>query len=76
MVHHYHFENKFKFAYFEIGSGHVDRFRRNGLLKANAKAYATHISHEGYMEHDELEEYAEVHGYRVAFDGLALSFSV
>ena len=56
--------------------GHVDRFRRNGLLKDNAKAYATHISHEGYMEHDELDEYAEAHGYRVAFDGLALSFSV
>jgi len=54
--------------------GHVDRFRRSGLLKDNAKAYATHISHEGYIEHDELDEYAEEHGYRVAFDGLTLSF--
>ena len=56
--------------------GHVDRFRRIGLLKDTAKAYATHISHEGYMEHDELDEFAEAHGYRVAFDGLALSFNV
>ena len=54
--------------------GHVNRFRRSGLLKDNAKAYATHISHEGYLEHDELDEYAAAHGYRVAFDGLSLSF--
>ena len=31
--------------------GHVDRFRRSGLLKDNAEAYATHISHEGCLEH-------------------------
>ncbi len=54
--------------------GHVDRFRRSGLLKGNAQAYATHISHEGYLEHDELDAYAEAHGYRVAFDGLSLTF--
>ena len=54
--------------------GHVNRFRRNGLLKDNATAYATHISHEGCLEHDELDEYAAAHGYRVAFDGLSLSF--
>lgn len=54
--------------------GHVDRFRRSGLLKDNAAAYATHISHEGCLEHDELDEYAAAHGYRIAFDGLSLSF--
>ena len=53
--------------------GHVDRFRRSGLLKDNARVYATHISHEGYLEHDELDAFAAENGYRVAFDGLSLT---
>ena len=53
--------------------GHVDRFRRSGLLKDNARVYATHLSHEGYLEHDELDRYAADQGYRIAFDGLALT---
>ena len=53
--------------------GHVDRFRRTGLLKDNGLAYATHISHEGYLEHDELDRYATANGYRIAFDGLSLT---
>lgn len=52
---------------------HVDRFRRSGLLKDNARVYATHISHEGYLEHEELDAYAAANGYRVAFDGLSLT---
>ncbi len=51
---------------------HADRFREGGLLKDNGIVYATHISHEGNLEHDELDEYAGKHGYRVAFDGLRL----
>ena len=51
---------------------HVDRFRDSGLLKEDGTVYATHISHEGNAEHDELDEYAGRHGYRVAFDGLRL----
>ena len=51
---------------------HADRFREVGLLKDNGIVYATHISHEGNLEHDELDEYAGKHGYRVAFDGLRL----
>ncbi len=51
---------------------HVDRFRESGLLKENGSVYATHLSHEGNLEHDELDEYAMEHGYRVAYDGLAL----
>ena len=51
---------------------HADRFRESGLLKDNGIVYATHISHEGNLEHDELDEYADRHGYRVAFDGLRL----
>lgn len=51
---------------------HANRFRESGLLKDNGIVYATHISHEGNLEHGELDEYAEKHGYRVAFDGLKL----
>ena len=47
---------------------HADRFREGGLLKDNGIVYATHISHEGNLEHDELDEYAGKHGYRVAFE--------
>ena len=53
--------------------GHVARFRQSGLLKDRAQAYATHISHEGYLEHDELDRYAASNGYRIAFDGLSLT---
>ena len=51
---------------------HANRFREVGLLKDNGMVYATHISHEGNLEHDELDDYAMKHGYRVAFDGLRL----
>ncbi|MCY3713428.1 MAG: MBL fold metallo-hydrolase [Gemmatimonadetes bacterium] len=54
---------------------HADRFRENGLLKDGGVVYATHLSHEGNLEHDELDEYAREHGYRVAFDGLRLELS-
>ena len=48
---------------------HVDRFHQSALLKENARVYATHLSHEGCLEHHELDEYAQKHGYRMAFDG-------
>ena len=51
---------------------HANRFRENGLLKDNGVVYATHLSHEGSLEHDKLDEYASKHGYRVAYDGLRL----
>ena len=51
---------------------HADRFREDGLLKDGGVVYATHLSHEGNREHDELDEYANEHGYRVAYDGLRL----
>ena len=53
-------------------AAHADRFREYGLLKDNGVVYATHLSHEGNLEHDELDEYASEHGYRVAYDGLRL----
>lgn len=53
-------------------AAHADRFREGGLLKDNGVVYATHLSHEGNREHDELDKYASEHGYRVAYDGLRL----
>ena len=53
-------------------AAHADRFREYGLLKDNGVVYATHLSHEGNLEHDELDEYARGQGYRVAYDGLRL----
>ena len=51
---------------------HANRFREVGLLKEGGTVYATHLSHEGNLAHDALDEYAGQHGYRVAFDGLRL----
>ncbi|MYI98267.1 MAG: hypothetical protein F4104_01230 [Gemmatimonadetes bacterium] len=53
-------------------AAHADRFREHGLLKDGGVVYATHLSHEGNLEHDELDEYARGHGYRLAYDGLRL----
>lgn len=56
-------------------AAHADRFRECGLLKDNGVIYATHLSHEGILEHDELDEYAGEQGYRVAYDGLKLQLN-
>ena len=51
---------------------HVQRMRHEGLLKSNARAFATHIAHEGNPAHPELVEFATQNGYEVAYDGLVL----
>jgi len=51
---------------------HVQRMRREGLLKPDGRAYATHISHEGNPAHPELAAFAQQNGYQVAYDGLVL----
>lgn len=51
---------------------HVARMRSEGLLTHNARAFATHIAHEGNPAHPELVEFAKQHGYEVAYDGLVL----
>ena len=56
-------------------AAHADQFRESGLLKDGGLVYATHLSHEGYLEHDALDEYAREHGYRVAYDGLKLQLA-
>lgn len=52
---------------------HVRRMREEGILKANGRAFATHIAHEGNPAHSQLAAYAKQHGYRVAYDGLVCS---
>jgi phosphoribosyl 1,2-cyclic phosphate phosphodiesterase len=46
--------------------------RDEGLLRPNARAFATHIAHEGNPAHPVLEEFALQNGYEVAYDGLVL----
>jgi phosphoribosyl 1,2-cyclic phosphate phosphodiesterase len=53
-------------------SEHLARMRAEGLLAAKARAFATHIAHEGNPPHAELAEFAARHGYKVAYDGLTV----
>jgi len=47
--------------------------REARLLEEDARIYATHLSHEGNTEHEELSAYAHEHGYLVPWDGLTIS---
>ncbi len=51
---------------------HIKRMGNEGLLAQNARAYATHIGHEGNPAHPELADFANQHGYEIAYDGLVL----
>ncbi|MBA7527966.1 hypothetical protein ES705_20148 [subsurface metagenome] len=51
---------------------HVNLIKRNNLLKKTGKIFASHISHEGIMLHDELQKFAEKNGYNIAYDGLQI----
>lgn len=51
---------------------HVHRMRKEGLLKSDGRAFATHIAHEGNPPHSELEKFASRNGYEVGFDGLTV----
>ena len=53
-------------------AAHAERFRTSGLLKNSAVVYAIHISHEGCLEHEQLDRCAAENGYRIAYDGLVL----
>ena len=52
---------------------HVARMRGEGLLTPNARAFATHIAHEGNPAHPQLAEFARQNGYEIAYDGLVLA---
>ena len=51
---------------------HVARMRAEGLLAPNARAFGTHIAHEGNPVHPELVTFAKQYGYEIAYDGLVL----
>lgn len=51
---------------------HVERFNSEGILKSSGEVYATHISHEGALEHEKFDVYAKEKGFSVAFDGMEI----
>ncbi len=51
---------------------HIKRMKEEGLLKENARIFATHISHEGNPMHSELVEFGKKNGYEIAYDGLVI----
>ena len=46
--------------------------RMKGILDEKSFVYATHISHEGNVTHEEMEKEAGSNGYHVAYDGMKL----
>ncbi|VAW12805.1 hypothetical protein MNBD_ALPHA09-2278 [hydrothermal vent metagenome] len=57
----------------DIFISYVERMKKNGILNAKARIFATHISHEGNYNHKELSKYSERHGYEIAYDGLVIN---
>jgi phosphoribosyl 1,2-cyclic phosphate phosphodiesterase len=53
-------------------SDHLIRMREEGIISIDARAFATHIAHEGNPPHHQLVEFAAKHGYEIAFDGLTV----
>lgn len=52
---------------------HARRFHEEGLLRETGRIFATHLSHEGLMEHEAYDAAAGRNGYRIAYDGLSLA---
>jgi phosphoribosyl 1,2-cyclic phosphate phosphodiesterase len=50
----------------------IDEMKKRGIANKNTKIFASHISHEGNLPHDEFVLFANRHGYDVAFDGLTV----
>ena len=48
-------------------------FRARGLLTPDGQVFATHLSHEDMLPHEEMTAYARARGYEVAWDGLTLA---
>jgi hypothetical protein len=54
---------------------HVQRINNSGFLKNKGQIYGTHISHEGILEHSELDCYARERNYRIPYDGLMIDLN-
>ncbi len=52
---------------------HVERLRAEDLLKKGGRVLATHISHEGNLNHSEFVAYGRRYGYEIAYDGLMIA---
>ena len=52
----------------------VKEMKKRKIILPNTRIYASHISHEGNLPHDEFLVFAEKHGYIPAFDGLVISY--
>jgi len=50
----------------------ITEMKNRKIINENTKVYASHISHEGTLPHDEFVIFANENGYNVAFDGLVL----
>ena len=48
----------------------VKTLNKNKILNKNCLVYATHITHDGNMVHDELEIFLNKLGYNASYDGL------
>ncbi|MHB0857993.1 MAG: MBL fold metallo-hydrolase [Anaerolineae bacterium] len=51
---------------------HAARLRAEGRLAEGARVFGTHIAHEGNPPHPDLADWAQQHGYQIAFDGLTI----
>jgi len=51
----------------------INQLKNKNIIGQNTKIFASHISHEGNLPHDEFIVFAEKYGYSVAFDGLVVS---
>ena len=51
----------------------ANELRERGLLRTGAAVYATHLSHEWMLPHEQMTCYARAHGYEIAWDGLMLT---
>ena len=51
---------------------HLSRMREEGLMSEHARAFATHIAHEGNPPHPQLAAFAAEHGYEIGYDGLTV----
>jgi len=54
----------------------INEMRNRGIINQDTKIFASHISHEGNLLHDEFALFSNKNGYDVAFDGLVVDKAV
>lgn len=52
---------------------HLRRMKDEQLLTKRCRVFGTHIAHDANPPHNKLIEFAESHGYEVAYDGLVVT---